>query len=180
MSNIYFSSFGNHNPFYIDLPHNSVETGFLCGVSTHRGIFPSLALHPKVQCPLNCINRNGSISWSQRQLHWKAGYRESLKIYFRKIQREFSGFLLAYSQLAVTMTTTIQWQLLALPLPFISKLKVAFLRLRLTLPWFPLAFPGDTRSREVPRPKDLPCPPFLWLWETAFIQPLWPSLSSNR
>lgn len=29
MSNMYFSSFGNHNPFYVDLPDNSVETGFL-------------------------------------------------------------------------------------------------------------------------------------------------------
>lgn len=96
----------------------NMETGFLCGGSIHTGVLPSLVLHPKVQCPLNCINWNGSISWSQRQLHWKAGYGESLKIYFRKIQREFSGFLLAHSQLAVTMTTTMQWQHLALPLPF--------------------------------------------------------------
>ena len=96
----------------------NMETGFLCGGSIHTGVLPSLVLHPKVQCPLSCINRNGSISWSQRQLHWKAGYGESLKIYFRKIQREFSGFLLAHSQLAVTMTTTMQWQHLALPLPF--------------------------------------------------------------
>ena len=141
MSNIYFSSFGSRNLFEIDLPHNKHGYWFsLCNIHTNRP-FPSLVLHPKVQCSLSCITWNGSTSWSQRQLNQKAGYGESLKTFFRKIQREFSGFLPGIQSASCNHDSHEPvTPHLALPLPFISTLKVAFLRLGLTLPRFPLAF----------------------------------------
>ena len=153
MSNIYFSSFGNHNPFEVDLPHNKHGDWFpLWRIHTHRHI-PSLVLHPKVQCPLNCINRNGSISWSQRHLHWKVGYGESLKIYFRKIPREFR-FPPGIQSVSCNHDNHYAVTTPGIAASLLSKLKAAFLRLRLTSPWFPLAFQSDTGPREVPRPKD--------------------------
>ena len=48
MTNIYFSFFGNRNPFEVDLPHNKHGDWFsLWRIHTQTGVFPSLVLHPR-------------------------------------------------------------------------------------------------------------------------------------
>lgn len=139
MSSLHFSSLAAINYLRLTSFMNSVHTGLLCGRFIQTAL-PLSVLHPKGQCFLTgmapyCGPKDSLLE------NWK--WKKSGHL-FRKIQRWHSGFHPGVQESQdshQSMTSQSRKRgSLAPPVPFISTLKTALLRLGLTLPQFPLAF----------------------------------------